>query len=183
MRACVCVIGADVTGCAQSRRRCGSVEPRCRCSAVSPSPDADVAAASPVQLWAHADLAYPTTRTGTRVDSAVLLRVRRSTAPPWALVSALHRPAPLSAAKGSPHPRLPTARDRSQAHTRHLTNSAAHPGCRGLVKRQAAPYLQLRVGRPRHTRTQLDSLSGRTEAEPSLPPAGCMRAFAPHVPA
>jgi hypothetical protein len=68
--------------------------------------------------------------------------------------SALHRPAPLSAAKGSPPPSRPRARDRSQGHTRPDTNSAAHPGCRGLwlVKRQAAPE-QLCVGRSRHTRT------------------------------
>jgi hypothetical protein len=74
-----------------------------------------------------------------------------------ALVSALHRPAPLSAAKGSPPPHLPTAGDRRQGHTRPDPNSATHPGCSGLwlVKRQAAPDQQLCVGLARHTRTQL----------------------------
>ncbi len=55
--------------------------------------------------------------------------------------------APLSAAKGSAPPRLPTADDRSQGYTRPHTSSTAHPDCRGLwlVKRQAAPDQQLRV--------------------------------------
>jgi hypothetical protein len=124
------------------------------------------------------------TRTGTRVASAVL-RLRRPTAAPWALARALHHQLePLSAAKGSPPPRPPTVGDRSQGHTRPDINSAARPGCRGLwlVKRQAAPDQQPRVGRPRHT-AAADSLSGRIEAEPSPSPAGCMRAFAQHVPA
>ena len=77
-----------------------------------------------------------------------MLRVRRPT------VSALQRPAPLSAVKGSHPPRLPTADDRSQGRTRPDTNS---PGCLGLwlVKRQAASDQQLNVGRPQHTRMQL----------------------------
>jgi hypothetical protein len=95
-----------------------------------------------------------------RVASAVL-RVRRPTAAPWALARALHHHGrsidqlgPLSAAKGSPPPRPPTAGDRSQGHTRADTNSQpvqSHPSCRGhwFVKR--APDQQLRVGRPRHT--------------------------------
>ncbi len=96
------------------------------------------------------------TRTGTRVASAVL-RLRRPTAASWALARALHhQPGPLSAATGSHPPRPPTVGDRSQGHTRPDINSAAHPCCRGLwlVKRQAAPDQQLRVGRSRHTRTQ-----------------------------
>jgi hypothetical protein len=114
-----------------------------------------------------------TTRTGTRVASAVL-RVHRL----WALLSTLHRPASMSAAKSSPPPRLPTAGDRRQGHTIPDKNSAAHPGCRGLwlVKRKQRLTMftavgvretrlcdsigrqhdqQLRVGRPRHACTQL----------------------------
>jgi hypothetical protein len=51
---------------------------------------------------------------------------------------------------------LPTAGDRSQGPTRPDSNSAAHPGCRGLwlVKRQAAPDQQLNVGLARHTQMQ-----------------------------
>jgi hypothetical protein len=120
-------------------------------------PSGDVAAASPAQLWAHADLAYPqpTTRTGARGWCTAKGASANSGA--WALFSALHRPAPLSAAKGSPLPRRSTARDRRQGHTRPDTNSAVHPGCRGLwfVKRQGAPDQQRRVGRPQHARTQL----------------------------
>ena len=126
------------------------------------------------------------TRTGTRVASAVLRR-RRPTAAPWALARALHQPGPLSAAKGSPPPRPPTVGDRSQGHTRPHTNSQpvqSHPGCRGLWFVKRAPDQQLRVGRPRHTHAHAaDSLSGRIEAEPSPSPAGCMRAFAQHLPA
>ena len=116
----------------------------------------------PVQMWqgvpspgAAATSTYRTARLGAVPVSLVQCYEYMGQLRRRGHCLARHRPAPLSAAKGSPHPRLPTARDRSQAHTRHLTNSAAHPGCRGLVKRQAAPYLQLRVGRPRHTRTQL----------------------------
>ena len=140
-------------GSAQSRCRCGSGEPIAAVGLRRPS--------------------VPTTRTGANVASAVL-RVRQPTAAPWALARALHHHGrsidqlgPLSAAKGSPPPHLPTAGDGRQGHTRPDSNSAAHPGCRGLwlVKRQAAPDQQLRVGRPRHTRTQLTRC--RVASEPN----------------
>ncbi len=127
VRACVCA-RACVYVCVCARARVHA----CVC----------VCARARVCVW---------TRTGTRVASAVLrlLRPERS----------IDQPGPLSAAKGSPPPRPPTAGDRSQGHTRPDTNSQpvqSHPSCRGLwlVKRQAAPDQQLRVGRPRHTRTQ-----------------------------
>ena len=115
---------------AQVRWRCGSGEPSAAVGPRRPS--------------------VPRTHTDTRVASAKVTS---------ALVSAPDRPAPLSVAKGTPPPHPLTARERSQGHMRPDTNSAAHPahpGCRELwlVKRQAAPDQQLRVGQPRHRRTQ-----------------------------
>ena len=97
----------------------------------------------------------PTTRTATRVASAVL-RVRRPTAAPWAPFSALHRPASLSAANDSPPPRHPTARDLSQGHaTRHQQRSPSRLQWTLARETASAPDQQLRVGRPWHTCTQL----------------------------
>jgi hypothetical protein len=171
--ACVCVcVSACVCVCA-----CLSlyVRARCKCAAESPSPGGDVAAASPVQMWAHADLVYPTTPSGARVASAALLRVRRPTAAARALFRALHRPAPLSAAKGSPPPHLPTADDRRQGHTRPDSNSAAHPGCKGSpLARETASGA--RPAAPCRTATvhahAADLPLDRIEGERSPSPAG-----------
>ncbi len=73
--------------------------------------------------------------------------------PCW-LARSIDQLGPLSAAKGSPPPRPPTAGDRSQGHTRADTNSQpvqSHPSCRGRWFVKRAPDQQLRVGRPRHT--------------------------------